>query len=120
MGQIGQAVENYYNANQAAWQNQFQTWMSDNGYDTKLENLSTEAKKIRNRNKNKTPAQILDALTKNLVAITKQLNDMGKSAVSQTESGSKKAKELWKDAATMMEAQADAALAKAQAGVSSL
>merc|ERR1712014_274618 len=128
MGQIGQAVENYYNANQAAWQNQFQTWMSDNGYDTKLENLSTEAKKIRNRNKNKTPAQILDALTKNnvqhkalkknLVAITKQLNDMGKSAVSQTESGSKKAKELWKDAATMMEAQADAALAKAQAGVS--
>merc|ERR1712014_298080 len=93
--QIGQAVENYYNANQAAWQNQFQTWMSDNGYDTKLENLSTEAKKIRNRNKNKTPAQILDALTK-------------------------KVNELWKDAATMMEAQADAALAKAQAGVSSL
>merc|ERR1712035_3525 len=93
--QIGQAVENYYNANQAAWQNQFQTWMSDNGYDTKLENLSTEAKKIRNRNKNKTPAEILDALTKkvngltknnvqhkalkkNLVAITKQLNDMVK------------------------------------------
>merc|ERR1712014_208043 len=135
--QIGQAVENYYNANQAAWQNQFQAWMSDNGYDTKLENLSTEAKKIRNGNNNKTPAQILDALTKkvngltknnvqhkalkkNLVAITKQLNDRGKSAVSQTESGSKKAKELWKDAATMMEAQADAALAKAQAGVSSL
>ena len=135
--QIGQAVEDYYNANQAAWQNEFQTWMSANGYDTALESWSTEANKIRNRNKNKTPTQILDALTKkingltknnvqhkalkkNLVAITKSLNDMGKNAVNQTGSGSKKAKQLWKDAATMMEAQADAALAKAQAEVSRL
>merc|ERR1712035_73129 len=135
--QIGQAVEDYYNANQAAWQNEFQTWMSANGYDTTLESWSTEANKIRNRNKNKTPTQILDALTKkingltknnvqhkalkkNLVAITKSLNDMGKNAVNQTGSGSKKAKQLWKDAATMMEAQADAALAKSQAEVSRL
>merc|ERR1719159_1517064 len=132
--QIGQAVEDYYNANQAAWQNEFQTWMSANGYDTTLENWSTEANKIRNRNKNKTPAQILDALTKkvngltknnvqhkalrkNLVAITKSLNDMGKNAVNQTAGGSKKAKQLWRDAATMMEAKADEALAAAQAEV---
>merc|ERR1719461_2129055 len=69
--QIGQAVEDYYNANQAAWQNEFQTWMSANGYDTTLENWSTEANKIRNRNKNKTPTQILDALTKKVNGLTK-------------------------------------------------
>merc|ERR1712035_172668 len=115
--QIGQAVEDYYNANQAAWQNEFQTWMSANGYDTTLENWSTEANKIRNRNKNNVQHK---ALRKNLIAITKSLNDMGKNAVNQTAGGSKKAKQLWKDAATMMEAKADEALAKAQAEVSSL
>merc|ERR1712141_163006 len=131
------AAENYYNANKAAWQGEFQTWMKANGYDTQLNSWSAEAKKIRNKNKNKNPSQILDALTlkingltrsnvqnkalkKNLVAMTKQLKDLSKSAVSQTEIGSTKAKQLWKDAASMMEAQADKALAEAQSQVNNL
>merc|ERR1711970_320185 len=131
------AAENYYNANKAAWQGEFQTWMSDNGYDTQVKNWSAEAKKIRNRNKNKNPSQILDALTlkingltrsnvqnkelkKNLVAMTKQLKELSKPAVSKTEIGKSKAKDLWKDAASMMEAQADKALAEAQSQVSNL
>merc|ERR1711928_78069 len=96
-----------------------------------------EAKKIRNGNKNKNPSQILDALTlkingltrsnvknkelkKNLVSMTKHLKELSKSAVSQTEIGKSKAKDLWKDAASMMEAQADKALAEAQSQVSNL
>ena len=135
--QAAAAAENYYNVNKAAWQNEFQTWMSDNGYDTQFENWSAEAKKIRNRNKNKNPSQILDALTlkingltrsnvqnkelkKNLVAMTKQLKDLTKNAVSKTEAGSKKAKQLWKDAASIMEAQADKAIAEAQSQVNNL
>merc|ERR1739848_380637 len=127
--QIEKAAKQYYDANKAAWESEFQSWMSNNGYDTKLENWSAEAKKIRNRNKNKTPGQILDALTqkingltkrnvenkelkKNLVAMTKQLKNMTKSAVSEQEGGNKKAKDLWKDAASMMEAEADKALAE--------
>merc|ERR1712173_479328 len=108
------AAENYYNANKDAWQAEFQTWMSDNGYDTQVKKWSAEAKQIRKKNKNKNPSQILDALTlkingltrsnvqnkelkKNLVAMTKQLKDLTKNAVSKTEAGSKKAKQLWKD-----------------------
>merc|ERR1712186_287715 len=96
-----------------------------------------DAKKIRNRNKNKTPSQILDSLTqkingltrrnvenkelkKNLVAMTKQLKNMTQSAVQDTEGGDKKAKDLWKDAASMMEAEADKALAEAQSQVRNL
>merc|ERR1712066_521240 len=133
--QIEKAAKQYYDANKAAWESEFQAWMSNNGYDTKLENLSAEAKKIRN--KNKTPSQILDALTqkingltrsnvenkdlkKNLVAMTKQLKNMTQSAVSETEGGNKKAKDLWKNAASMMEAQADKALAEAQSQVRNL
>merc|ERR1719411_82008 len=135
--QAKNTAENYYNANKAAWQGEFQNWMSANGYDTKLNSWSAEATKIRNRNKNKNPAQILDALTlkinnltrsnvqnkalkKNLVAMTKQLKEMSKAAVNQSEVGSSKAKDLWKDAASMMEAQADKALAEAQAQVRNL
>merc|ERR1711997_88728 len=131
------AAENYYNANKAAWQGEFQTWMKANGYDTQLNSWSAEAKKIRNKNKNKNPSQILDAWTlkinnltrsnvqnkalkKNLVAMTKQLKDMSKAAVNQTNAGSSKAKDLWKDAASMMEAQADKALAEAQSQVRNL
>merc|ERR1712116_125802 len=65
------AAENYYNANKAAWQAEFQTWMSDNGYDTQVKNWSVEAKKIRNRNKNKNPSQILDALTLKINGLTR-------------------------------------------------
>merc|ERR1711879_328428 len=129
------AAEQYYNANKSAWESEFQTWMSNNGYDTQINKWSKQAKQTRN--KNKTPSQILNALTikingltrsnvqnkalmKNLVAMTKQLNEMSKAAVTQTESGSKNARELWKDAASVMEAQADAALAQAQAQVNNL
>merc|ERR1712223_2271890 len=135
--QIEKAAKQYYDANKAAWESEFQAWMSNNGYDTQLENWSAEAKKIRNKNKNKTPSQILDSLTqkingltrrnvenkdlkKNLVAMTKQLKNMTQSAVQHTEGGDKKAKDLWKDAAIMMEAQADKALAEAQSQVRNL
>merc|ERR1719461_812917 len=126
------AAEQYYNANKSAWESEFQTWMSNNGYDAQINKWSKQAKQIRNKNKNKTPSQILNALTvkingltrnnvqnktlkKNLVAMTKQLNEMSKAAVTQTAAGSKNAKDLWKEAASVMEAQADAALAQAQA-----
>merc|ERR1711970_1066410 len=117
------AAENYYNANKAAWQGEFQTWMSDNGYDTQVKNWSAEAKKIRNRNKNKNPSQILDALTLKINGLTRsnvQIKELSKTAVSKTEIGKSKAKDLWKDAASMMEAQADKALAEAQSQVSNL
>merc|ERR1711978_164462 len=135
--QIEKAAKQYYDANKAAWESEFQAWMTNNGYDTKLESWSAEAKKIRNRNKNKTPSQILDTLTqkingltrrnvenkelkKNLVAMTKQLKNMTQSAVNDTEGGDKKAKDLWKDAASMIEAEADKALAEAQSQVRNL
>merc|ERR1712241_1228800 len=125
--QLERAAQQDYDANKAAWQNESNAWMSNNGYDKKLESWDAAAKKIRNRNKGRTPGQILDTLTvkikglrKNLVAMTKQLKNMTKSAVNQTENGGKKAKELWKDAASMMEAQADKALAEAQTVVSNL
>merc|ERR1712117_664133 len=122
------AVENYYNANKATWQSQFQTWMKQNGYDKQLQNLSDEAKKIRNRNRSKTPSEILGNLSKkingltrnnvqnkelkkNLIAMTRQLKEMSQTAVSKTEIGNTKARDLWIDAASMMEVQANKAIA---------
>merc|ERR1719411_1483522 len=132
--QLEQAAQQYYDANKAAWQNEFQSWMSNNGYDTKLENMSAAAQKIRNKNRSRTPGQILDALSikindltrnnvqnkelkKNLVNMTKSLKEMTKSAVNESGNGGQKAKDMWKNAASMMEVQADRALAEAQAAV---
>merc|ERR1711879_1020592 len=34
------AAEQYYNANKSAWESEFQTWMSNNGYDTQINKWS--------------------------------------------------------------------------------
>merc|ERR1712173_121639 len=53
--QIEKAAKQYYDANKAAWESEFQAWMSNNGYDTKLESWSAEAKKNKKQEQKQNP-----------------------------------------------------------------
>merc|ERR1719219_982423 len=126
--QIGQVGQEFVNAKKP----EFNQWMKQNGYQQKVKDLADDAKKIRNKNRNKTPAQILDALSlkingatrsnvkntqlkKNLVQLTKNLKDQAKVAVNGAKDGKMKANALWRKAANRLELEANNQLDRAQA-----
>merc|ERR1719508_117246 len=111
---------------------EFNQWMKDQGYDQKVKKLVGEATKIRNKNKGKTPAQIVDSLNvkinsltrenvKNaelkaqLVKLTKAMKAQAKDTLQNSGVANKKSKKLWKDAASKLEAKANEQIAAAQA-----
>merc|ERR1719219_122488 len=101
-------------------QPEFDQWMKKQGYEAKMKEVLAEATKIRNKNKKKTPGQILDALNikinsltranvknanlkSNLVKLTKSMKGLAKDAVSGSAQGNKKASALWRQAANNLE-----------------
>merc|ERR1712031_102091 len=49
--QASNAAQQYFDANKSAWENEFNSWMSANGYDQQLNEFSAEATKIKTRTK---------------------------------------------------------------------
>ena len=116
-------------------QPEFDQWLKDSGYKQTFQSFLKDATKIKNKNKGRTPGQILDALTlkvnsltktnvenaairKNLVKLTQSLKDLSKKQVEGTDYD-KKTKKLWKDAADSLEQQVNSALDSAQSTVDS-
>merc|ERR1712071_239457 len=96
-----------------------------------------EATKIRNKNRNNSPAKILDNLTvkinglakkniknksikQNFVKLTKAMKEISKKSVNESDYANMKARNMWRDTASQMEAQVNLQIKNAQDQVDSI
>merc|ERR1712071_645999 len=92
------------------------------GKDSGAEAMGNEALRMRNNNMNHSPAKILDNLTRkingmakknikdknvkmNLIKLTKSMKQIAQKSVNESDYANTKARDMWKDAASQMEAE---------------